>query len=339
MVCRDMVTPWEEKQLLQDVMDGLSVAIHDTDADVEKLNSIKLNKLLYLAVGEFDLPITYSWFLFGVSLGYKSNDVDSVEPRSLSDLPSPDEPSIGQTWDNPTPEEYAYFFKRDVNLEDIFHENTKEYLGEFYDGYAPEEYKEVYILSAIFQKSIDEILRTDYEEFTAEYQDREDILKQELQNLSMGVLLNEHIGDEATDAFSAYSHLVMDTLDHISLDDLSKREFTTFEDVFYFFYTHAWRYVALAISEETVTGPSRRELLKGAVNDLDSLEKTYLDELAAVRNKVERDGILPTQQYEIPPIPTGQEADAEVVSSAFDNIADNMESRDYESMDVEQYMK
>ena len=334
-----MVTPWEEEQLLKDVMDGLGVAIHDTQVDIEKLNSIKLNKLFYLAVDEFDLPITYSWFIYGVSLGYKSDDVDSVESRSLSDLPSPDEPSIGEPWDYPTPEEYAYFFKRDVDLNNIFRENTKEYLGEFYDGYAPEEYKQVYTSCAILQKSIDQVLQADYEEFLSEYQSDEDTLKQEIQDLSTDILLNEHIDDEATDAFSAYSHLVMEVLDYISLDDLSKREFSTFEDILHFFYSHAWRYVALMISEQTVTGPSRRELLKGAVSDLDSLEKTYSEELAALRNKAERDGILPAQQHEVPPIPAELEADAESVSSALDTISENMESENYDSMDVEQYMK
>lgn len=334
-----MVTPWEEKQLLEDVMDGLGVAIHDTQVDPEKLNSIKLNKLFYLAVDEFDLPITYSWFIYGVSLGYKRDDVDSVEPRSLSELPSPDEPSIGEPWNYPTPEEYAYFFKRDVDIDNIFRESTKEYLGEFYDGYAPEEYKQAYISSAILQKSIDEVLQMDYEEFNVEYQTDEDTLKQELQKLSTDVLLNEYIDDEATEAFSAYSHLFIEMLDYLSLGDLSKREFSTFEDVLYFFYTHAWRYVALTISEQTVTGPSRRELLKGAVSDLDSLEKTYFDELAAVRNKAERDGILPVQQHEVPQIPAELEANAESVRSALDNISDNMEASDYSSTDVEQYMK
>lgn len=326
-----MVTPWEEEQLLSDVMDGLGAAIHDSQVNPEELNSIKLNKLLYLAVDEFDLPITRSWFLFGVSLGYKTDDVNELEPSALDDLPSPDEPSIGHSWDHHSPEEYAYFFKQDVSLEDIFREDTKEYLGEFYDGYAPDQYKKVYVSSARLQKSIDEMLQGDFT--------RDIDLEQEFQQLSTDILLNEDIDDEATESFNAYAHLVTDITDHVSISELSERQVSTLEDVLYFFYSHAWRYVALTISEKTAAGPNRRELLKGAVNDLDSLEKTYSDELEAVRHKAERDGILPARQREIAPVSMDFEVNPETVDSAFAGISDDMESRDYESIDAEQYMK
>lgn len=61
-----MISPWEQNQILIDIVDGLGVAIHDVDADIDNLTSIKLNKLLYLAVNSdrfvrYGCPNIYYW--------------------------------------------------------------------------------------------------------------------------------------------------------------------------------------------------------------------------------------------------------------------------------------
>lgn len=340
-----MTSPWEQNQILIDIMDGLGVAIHDEDADITNLSSIKLNKLLYLAVDKFDLPITYSWYKYGASLSGGQNDVavNAVEPQALDDLPSPDEPSIGNSWDYPSPEEYAYFFKSDIELTNILQEETKSYLREFYTGYAPEEYRDLYVTSAVLQKSLDTILDMNTEEFNENSAECLDTIEAELRDLDHEVLLNSHIEADEENALTAYTDLLRQVINNLDsqVTGLSRKQFQKFRRLLKFYYSHAWKYVSLGISEKTASGPSRRDLIGGAVSDLDSLEKNYTDELQALRKSCEDAELVPVAPEQL--ITADAEGpvdpDAEAVDTAFESIRSNMQSREYASLDPEEFTK
>jgi len=340
-----MTSPWEQNQILIDIMDGLGVAIHDEDADIANLTSIKLNKLLYLAANKFDLPITYSWYKYGASLSGGQNDVavDSVEPQALADLPSPDEPSIGNSWDYPSPEEYAYFFKNDIELTNILQEETKSYLREFYTGYAPEEYRDLYVASAVLQKSLDTILDMNTEEFNENSAECLDTIEEELRDLDHQTLLNSHIEADEENALTAYTDLLRQVINNLDnqATDLSRKQFQKFRRLLKFYYSHAWKYVSLGISEKTASGPSRRDLIGGAVSDLDSLEKNYTDELQALKKSCEDAGLVPPVPEQSITVDAEESADpdAEAVDAAFESIRSNMQSREYESLDPEEFTK
>ncbi|WP_434520815.1 hypothetical protein [Halorubrum sp. AS12] len=321
------------------------MAIHDEDADLNNLTSIKLNKLLYLAVDKFDLPITYSWYKYGASLSGGQNDVavGAVEPQALADLPSPDEPSIGNSWDYPSPEEYRYFFKSDIELTNILQEETKSYLREFYTGYAPEEYRDLYVASAVLQKSLDTILDMGAEEFNENSAECLDTVEEELRDLDLQILLNSHVEDDEENALTAYTDLLRQVV--INLDsqatDLSQKQFQKFRRLLKFYYSHAWKYVSLGISEKTASGPSRRDLIGGAVNDLDSLEKNYTGELQALRKSCEDAELVPTMPEQSITVDADSpiDPDAEAVDAALESIRSNMQSREYASLDPEEFTK
>jgi hypothetical protein len=339
-----MVTPWEENQILYDIMDGLGAAIYESDADPDRLTSIKLNKLIYRAVQQYDLPITYSWYIYGASLSGGTNDVavETVDVAPLDDTISPDEPSIGENWEYPSPEEYKYFYKRDVDLEEILRKETKSYIRSFYSDYAPEEYEELYRASATLQKSLDRILDDDYESLVSEFETVSETVREEIRAVDTKLLMNENIEEDIEDAFTSYSSTLIEAIDNISgRSEISKETIQYFKRMIRFFYSNAWKYVALSISEKTATGPSRRDLVKGAVNDIDAMEKNYTDELIALREISIRNGLLPDDP--VPSVEVGTSMTSDIddsdVEAAFDNINSRRESRDYESIDPEKYAK
>lgn len=340
-----MVTPWEESQILSDIMSGLGAAIEESEVDPDKLTSIKLNKLLYLAVDDFGLPVTYSWYKYGASLsGGQSNvSVENVPLRSIDQAPSPDEPSIGQDWEYPTPREYKYFFERDVDLDNILREETKAYLRTFYDDYAPEEYRELYVSSAILQKSLDELLDSDTDEFDTRLNVLSDTIADGLRAVDSEILLNEYVESKEEEAFTSYSYTLREAIEHTSGNGISLtlKQVDAFRGMLRFFYSHAWKYVALSISERTAEGPSRRDMIRGAMTDLDHLEKNYRDALHALRNNAIKRELLPESPS--PSIDTDIEMPAEIneedVESALSSISEQMESKDYSSINPEEFTK
>jgi hypothetical protein len=83
-----------EHRLINELLECLAIAVDDVDeVDVQFANKTKLQKLLYLAIDEFDIPITYSWYLAGTVV-----PEDPATPTTLSnafsEVASADQPSI-----------------------------------------------------------------------------------------------------------------------------------------------------------------------------------------------------------------------------------------------------
>jgi hypothetical protein len=83
----------EELALVDDLLECIAEAMDRLEnVDPEYASKTKLQKLLYLAIDEFNLPVTYSWYLAGAVV-----PDDAVTPSDLqsafSDLPTPDEPT------------------------------------------------------------------------------------------------------------------------------------------------------------------------------------------------------------------------------------------------------
>jgi hypothetical protein len=96
----------DERAMVEDLLACLTEAVADVKSvDPQYANKTKLQKLLYLAIEEFDLSVTYSWYLAGAIL---PNDPATPErlQSELEDLPRPDEPTMnGSAANEPVVEE------------------------------------------------------------------------------------------------------------------------------------------------------------------------------------------------------------------------------------------
>jgi hypothetical protein len=87
----------EEEDHIQALVECLAHAIHSYDeVTVAEFNKTLVQKFVYLGATEFDLSVTYSWYLAGSLV-----ESDSASPNTLSTamegLPSPTEPSIEES--------------------------------------------------------------------------------------------------------------------------------------------------------------------------------------------------------------------------------------------------
>lgn len=91
----------DEEELVEALASCLALAITEADGvEYSDLNKTKTQKLLYLAIDEFDLPITYCWYLAGSLVESDSVNPSSVE-SAFDTLPTPDSPSISEDTDDP----------------------------------------------------------------------------------------------------------------------------------------------------------------------------------------------------------------------------------------------
>lgn len=86
-----------ESELKDQLLDALEETIEDIPTvDMEYATKTKIQKLLYYAINEFDIPITYSWYLAGAVVPDRSIGPESLQTaRSEPSGPSAPGPTSG----------------------------------------------------------------------------------------------------------------------------------------------------------------------------------------------------------------------------------------------------
>jgi hypothetical protein len=100
-----------ESALIEELLDCIGEALERTEGvSREYANKTKLQKLLYFAIDEYDLPITYSWYLAGAVV-----PDTSIGPSSLPSPRSPPSPSASRSVDESAAEDVAGSFDDVMN--------------------------------------------------------------------------------------------------------------------------------------------------------------------------------------------------------------------------------
>lgn len=286
-----MITLGDEDDLLEDVKEGVDIAMHRRGFDDGDVDPIKFNKLAYFAVEEFDLPITYGWYKYGPApVNTASQSVD-VSPVPSNDVPAADEPRVQDVnHDNRSPEEYSYFFSDDLEeFERIVKTSTKEYLVEFYFNHAPDRYRDLYIASAELQQIVDEITSDpSWHEDAGQFLE---IVETRYPRIVREVRSNPALG-ESVRPVESYERLLIDVLETASnRTELSEAQQRFVGRIIDFFYGGAWKYVALLISRDTVElspGTNQDRLRNSIDEDLREIRTGYETELNRLWERGER---------------------------------------------------
>lgn len=277
-----MLTLGDEDGLLEDMKEGVEIAMEREGHVPSDIDPIKFNKLAYLTIREFDLPITFGWYKYGPAPVNVAQRSVSVTPRPIEDVTAADEPRLrnaGQTY--LSPEEYSYFYTEDLDEFDRLLETpTKEYLVEFYFEYAPDEYRDLYIASAELQQILDELIAgPSWHEAGEEYADA---LETRFLRLLSEVSTLQSL-EESVEAVTAYERLLTAIVSTAATDEsLSEERQRFIGSVVDYFYGGVWRYVALLVSRETVDrspGENKRLLRNNIEEDLRGIRGEYEREL------------------------------------------------------------
>lgn len=189
-----MVTLTEhESELIEELLAVLEESIEELPSvDLEFANKVKVQKLLFFAIDEYDLPITYSWYLAGAvvpnrdigpqslqgpqneptgptapSLSSQSIDDSSIDAADSSDSEEIDPIMFSQTESeqSETPPydlteyvshaELDRFFRQQVP--EVWQDKTMRFLQNFYQAKAPEQYRLLYIESTHIRTHLREL--------------------------------------------------------------------------------------------------------------------------------------------------------------------------------------
>lgn len=283
-----MLTRADEEDLIEDIREGAGIALAMRGSSADSIDSIKLNKLVYLAIKELELPITFGWYKYGpapVELEYSET---AVEARPKEDHEAPYDSRLPRR-DFLSPVGYAYFFENKLDeFSTIIEAPTKEFLIEFYERNAPEPYTDLYVKNAQLQQILDEIKddsswHKDAETYYREVSQRFGELNRELSGIN--------ILRDVRDPMREYTRFVKRMLAEASeLESMSATQQRHIKRIINYYYGAAWKFVALNISKDTVhlsPGDNDRKLITSIENDLQELRADYSDDLKSLEERAE----------------------------------------------------
>lgn len=287
-----MITLGDEDDLLEDIKEGVEIAMQRRGYESKDIDPIKFNKLSYLAIQEYNIPITFGWYKYGPAPANVAYQSVTVHPRTLDEIPAVEEPRVQSVnQDYRSPEEYSYYFSNDLEeeFETILEKPTKEYLVQFYFNYAPDRYRDLYIASAELQQVLDGIKadsswHDEKEEYVALLTER---FPRVIHEIESNTLLNESLG-----SMKEYEQLLMKIVSTASNQDtLSESQQRFVKRVVDYFYGGAWNYVALLISRDTVElspGENKSKLRNSIEEDLRELRNQFDTELERLEERAEQ---------------------------------------------------
>lgn len=189
-----MVTLTEhESELIDQLLAVLEESIEELPSvNLEFANKVKVQKLLFFAIDEYDLPVTYSWYLAGAvvpnreigpqslqgpqneptgptgpSLSSQAIDDSSTDSSDSSDSaeidpimfsqtePQQSEPQSYDLTEYVSHDELDRFFRQKVP--EVWQDKTMRFLQNFYQAKAPEQYRLLYIESTHIRTHLQEL--------------------------------------------------------------------------------------------------------------------------------------------------------------------------------------
>ncbi|MDY6774840.1 MAG: hypothetical protein SV253_01930 [Halobacteria archaeon] len=286
-----MFTLGDEDSILDDIKEGVEIAMHRKGYGSDSVDPIKFNKLAYFAIKEYDIPITYGWYKYGPAPVNVANQKVSVSPRPADTVQAVNEPRVQSPSDKTrSPEEYSYFFSNDLGeFEHIVETDTKEYLTEFYFEHAPDEYRDLYIASAELQQVLDKV-RED-PSWHEEGEEVVSLLMKRFPRVIHEVASNPNL-KESVGKIQDYEALLTEILTTASdRDDVTEVQQRFIKRVLDYFYGGAWKYVALLISRDTVNlspGENKDRLLNSIEDELGELRNEYNEEISRLKEEAEK---------------------------------------------------
>lgn len=275
-----MITYSEERALIDDIKEGIEIAMHREGYSPDQIDPIKVNKLAFLAIREFDLKITFGWFKYGpapVDVAIRNGTGDAsieINPRPESKVPASDWSRVpSEELHHPSPEDYAEFYIGHEEFHRALETDTRSYLEHFYEQYAPAAYKDLYIACARLQRLLDQIDNPrEWQSLDEEYYyDLSDAL-----NDLYGELLQIPQIEESIDAFRQFKRLFKAVIGNEASQNRTIEQQRKFiAELVDFFYGNIWRYTALLISIDTVQGANADRLRNSIDSQLSEIRVHY----------------------------------------------------------------
>lgn len=302
-------TPYsEEEPHADEILRGLQLALDSEFGDSHRpITRLEQEKLCYFAVKEFDVPITYSWYLAG-AYPKVAGDPDNAPGRISTNTPGFQQ-DHGESEDVRKYQEYFLTeeFFSGYELRDIWFTERFEFLCDFYEACAPDDYTELYITSTKLREKLRNVDdTTEQRSLTSFTSDSEEGLISEEKEDEFRLLISDlHLElaqidelDEIVDVVTQGTDIIEQVWAQLTaIDSLNQTQKTILDDLGAYFYYTVWRYPSLYISTQTAEGPNSHHLVEEHATLFIDFHEELISESERMQRRCHEHGLYPEIGY------------------------------------------
>ena len=284
--------PYSEEEPYADaLLRGIELAVEDVLANPGRnITRTEQEKLCYFAIKEFDLPVTYSWYLAGAYTKV-AGEPDNAPGRMTTNTGNVRR-DHGESEEVQQYRDYfaSEVFFDDYDLREVWYTGKFDFLRDFYQKCAPDEYTGLYITSTDIREHLDTLDETIEQETTNHSLSdfgggSQGGLLSESDEREFRLLISDlHLELAEIDELYEIMDLVTRGSDVIeqafaqltTLESISSEQETVLQDLSPYFYYDIWRYPALYISTQTTEGPNRHRLVEEHADRFTSFHENLL---------------------------------------------------------------
>jgi hypothetical protein len=307
-----------ERELRADVHAAIERALRrklgGRDRDITKLEE---EKLAFLLIDEFDLDLTYSWYIAGANIKVGNDTVSTgptgpAGPSLTDDEQRVDFGGVSAQVDDDRVQTFTDYLASetlfdDYELRKMWYTQRHEFLHDFYDEFAPEAYEEAYFASTEIRRrlaNLDEDRgrqagNTSLSQFGVDEQplllsSDEESFRHTVSELHFALARNEDLS-ETTESVTVGTDLIERTLDRLTrVQPSTDEQWKLIEELSEFFFYTVWRLPALVVSIQTAQGPNAGELRVQHGRKLNRFEDEMQRKHDNLRDRLADADLLPT---------------------------------------------
>ena len=299
----------EEEEIVNKLLRAIELASNEVIEDKQRpITRLEQEKFSYFAIDDFDLPITYSWYIEGAN-----TKVTGEPDRGNKRLNTDSGDVFHDVGEDPDVLKYRDYFVNTTfipgyNFKEVWYTERLEFLHDFYTHEAPEEFLNLYLASLTTR----EALRSIHQTLDSSSKNRS--LGDFVRGTNPGGVIGDRTEREFREFISRY-HLALAEFDDLNniipivtqctdileqilaklttLDSVEPQQQAIIHEMEDFFYFDVWRYPALYVSANTATGPNKHQLIGEHINEFTSFDQTLSSKLTRLRSRCDQADLYP----------------------------------------------
>lgn len=299
---------WEEKPHWDALHQAIDLAIDDAiDRPNRAPTATEREKFCYFVIEEFDVPVTYSWYLAGANTKFSGEPNREIDRAQTTKTGQRKDAGVDET----VQKYRSYLASEDLmkgySLRKVWWTDKYEFLCDFYKNCAPEDYIDLYIASTRIREQL-ETLDTNVDQETENQSlsawtggNDPSILSQNEEEEFRLLVSDLHLELSHTDELSEITQAVTkgtDVLEQVfaqltTLDSVDRDQKVVLDDLAAYFYYDVWRYPALYISATNAFGPNKHHLTEEHATHFNNFHEKLRSSVSKMRQRCEEAGLYP----------------------------------------------
>lgn len=304
---------WDNYEEEGDLRTDISIAIKQAlenklDQKSREITRIEEEKLTYFAIQDLDLELSYSFYLAGGNTEVGVNQ----EPES----PATSSQSFGPlTEETPTTDRIKrlreYFesnnFFGNYTLRKVWFTDRYEFLRDFYQEFAQDEYEDLYLISAEIREQLENIDQViDRDSQNADLSDwggggssgvldpaDERELRYLISDLHLELAAHEDLS-KTKGVVASGTDLIEEVLFKLTqIETTSRKQRKSLNKLSEFFFFYVWKYPALLISADTASGPNADIIRANRLEEYQKFDKEVNNKKKRLTDEFYKCGLLP----------------------------------------------